>query len=174
MSSNVKLHVPLELKSILFFPEESISIDYHKMKEWNELSSFTIFPYDFAFYHGMEVYHPWEHVEKHMSFLFTEWKKIEVECQQLFSERKTKQALEPMKEGIALFFTLVFWIHKLPVQLKEWESKVNKLPIKPVNLVERLTFIVQRPALYHSFIQLSELFRELEKHYVSSIIKKSP
>ena len=79
-----------------------------KCKEWKEPEFVYIFPYDFAFYHGIEVYHPWEHSEKHVSFLFNEWKKIEIECQQLFSERKTKQALEPMKEGIALFFTYDF------------------------------------------------------------------
>lgn len=174
MSANVQLKVPTELKCTLFFSEESVSIDLDEMKVWKELSSFTAFLYDFIFFHGIEGYHPWEHAEKHVSFLLTEWKKNDVKCQKLFSERKTKQALEPMKEGIALFLTLIFWIHKQPVQLKAWEQKVNMLSIKPVNLVERLKFIVQRPALYHSFIQLSEMFRELEKHYMKSIIKKSP
>ncbi len=174
MSLHMQLIVPAELKDPLFFSGESVNIDQNELQDWKELSSFVTFPYDVAFYHGIEVYHPWEHTEKHLSALLAEWKKIDVECQKHFSERKTKKALEPMTEGIALFFTLLFWIHNQPVQLKGWEDKVIQLTIKPVNLVERLTFIVQRPSLYHSFIQLSELFRELEKHYVKSLIKKSP
>ena len=174
MSTDVQLIVPSELRFALFFSEESVRINQNEVKVWNEASSCTTFPYDFVYFHGIEAYHPWEYAEKHVPFLLNEWKKIDVECQNLFSERKTKQALEPMKEGIALFFTLIFWIHSQPVQLKDWEHIVNQLAIKPVNLVERLSFIVQRPALYHSFIQLSELFRELEKHYVKSMIKKSP
>ena len=108
-----------ELKFALFFSEESVRINQNEVQEWNEASSYTTFPYDFAFYHGIEAYHPWEHAEKHVPFLLNEWKKIDVECQNHFSERKTKQALEPMKEGIALFFTLIFWIHNQPVQLKD-------------------------------------------------------
>lgn len=174
MSLYEQLPVPIELTSTLFFKENTVAINQNEWKEWKELSSFTAFPYDFVYYHGIEGYHPWNESEKHVSHLLSEWKKIDVQCQKLFSERKTKQALDPMKEGIALFFTFLFWIHNQPVQLKEWEEKVKQLPVQPVNLVERLTFIIQRPALYHSYIQLSELFREQEKHYVKSRIKKSP
>lgn len=169
-----QLTVPTELESSLFFKENSVSIDLNEWKEWKEISSFAAFPYDCVFYSGIEGYHPWDDYEKHISYLLSEWKKINEECQMLFSERKTKQALEPMKEGIALFLTFLYWIHDEPVQLKGWEEQVKKLSIQPVNLVERLTFIIQRPALYHSYIQLSELFRELEKHYAKSRIKKSP
>lgn len=174
MSFDFQLNVPTELKCTLFFSDESVCINQETIKVWKELSLFSEFPYEFSFFHGIDVYHPWEHVEKHAVFLLAEWKKIKVACQNLFSERKAKQALEPMKEGIALFFTTIFWMNNQPVQLMEWEQKVDEFRIKPVNLVERLTFIVQRPAFYHSFIQLSELFRELEKNYVTNIIKKSP
>ena len=174
MSIDIQLPVPSELKLSLFFSEESVKINQNEVKVWNEARSFTTFPYDFAFFNGIEAYHPWEHAEKHVPFLLNEWKKMNVTCQNLFSERKTKQTLAPMTEGIALFFTMIFWIHNQPVQLKDWEHILNRLAIKPVNLIERLSFIVQRPALYHSFIQLSELFHELEKHYVKSRIKKSP
>lgn len=171
MSSHVQLSVPTPLQCTLFFAGESVTRTVYDYKEWQEVSSFTLFPYDFAYFHGLDGYHPWEHIEKHMSFLLNEWKKIDTDCQKLFSERKAKQALKPMKEGIALFFTLMFWIHHQPVQLHDWEQKVKEFPIKPVNLVERLTFIVERPTLYHSFIQLGELFHELEKHYAKSMIK---
>ncbi len=174
MSSNVQLHVPAELKFALFFSEQSVMIDVNELKAWKKPYTFTQFPYDFAFFQGIEAYQPWAYAEKHVSVLLTEWKAIELECQTLFSERKAKMTLEPMKEGLSLFFTLIYWIHKKPVELAEWEGKVNELPIKPVNVVERLAFIVRRPTLYHSFIQLSELFHELEKHYVKSTIKKSP
>ena len=174
MSLNKQLPVPTELESSLFFKENSISIEQNEWKEWRELSSFVSLSIRFCLLSGIVGYHPWDDCDNHASYLLSEWKKINEECQKLFSERKTKQALKPMKEGIALFFTFLFWIHNQPVQLKGWEEQVKKLSIQPVNLVERLTFIIQRPALYHSYIQLSELFRELEKHYVKSRIKKSP
>lgn len=174
MSSIIKVHVPRQLEFALFFPESTVSMDLNEMKEWKHPHTFTAFPYDFAFFQGVEAYRPWEDSEKYAPILLKEWKKIKTECQTLFSERKTKQTLEPMKEGIALFFTFIYWIHNRPVELREWNQIVDVLPIKPVNLVERLAFIIQRPALYHSFVQLSELFHEVEKHYVKSIIKKSP
>lgn len=173
MSSIVQLPVPPELKFALFFSEQSVNMDINEMKEWKKPNTYTVFPYDFAYYQGMEAYQPWKYAEKHTAYLLSEWKEIESKCQNLFSERKTKLTLEPMKEGIALFFTFIYWIHNRPVELSEWKQTVNELSIKPVNLIERLAFIVQRPGIYHSFVQLSELFRELEKHYVKSMIKKT-
>ena len=40
---------------------------------------------------------------------------------------------------------------------------MNLLKIKPINIRERLDYIIQNPNKFHSFIQLSELFVEMEK-----------
>lgn len=173
MSSIVEITIPSELKYFLFFSENSISIDKDKVKEWMKPSAFTNFPYELAFFRGIEAYRPWLYAEKHIPELLRHWKSIDGECEKLFSNRKTKLTLEPMKEGIALFFVMLYWIHNKPVMLQDWDHIVAELSIKPVNLVERLTFIIQRPTTYHAFVQLNELFLELEKHYAKSKIKKT-
>ena len=173
MSSIIEITIPSELKYFLFFSEESTSIDKDKVKEWMKPSTVTNFPYELAFFQGIEAYQPWLYAEKHIPELLRHWKSIDGKCEKLFSNRETKLTREPMKEGIALFFTVLYWIHHKPVVLQDWNHIVDELSIKPVNLVERLTFIIQRPASYHAFVQLNELFRELEKHYAKNKIKKA-
>lgn len=171
MSGTNRLRVPIELKCSLFFSETEIIVPVQEIQKWGKIDRCIIFPYDIAFFAGIEAYKPWEHVHKHIPDLLGNWKEIEESCRTYFTERQAKRALEPMKEGIALLFMMLFWVHGRPVYLQDWPLHVDTLDIKPVNAVERLTFIMQGPARYHAFVQLSELFRELEKHYVKNQIK---
>lgn len=173
MSSFIEIRIPPELQNSLFFAEESISIDMDKIKEWTEPSTFTHFFYELVFYQRIDAYKPWMQSKTHISGLFKKWEEIKRECEALFSKRKAKETRKPMKEGIALFLTILFWTHHKPVLLKDWNHAVKELKIKPVNLVERFNFIIQRPSVFHSYIQLSELFLELEKQYEKSKVQKN-
>ena len=52
-------------------------------------------------------------------------------------------------------------------------SQLTLLEMKPVNLEERLGFIISRPTLFHSYRQLTELMVEQEKLYAKkNIVKK--
>jgi len=58
-------------------------------------------------------------------------------------------------------------------------GKINDYLVKPVNVQERLNFIETKPRLYHSYVQLAELFSEQEKLFaknkaLNKYNKKSP
>ena len=78
-----------------------------------------------------------------------------------------------MKKGIGLFLQFLFWSNDRPISAIE-STPLNLLEIKPVNLEERLGFIISRPNLFHSYRQLSELMVEHEKLFAKNkIIKKA-
>ncbi|WP_147533755.1 YpoC family protein [Bacillus marasmi] len=112
----------------------------------------------------MEQTEPWLEAANHIPQLLQEWNGLEIEIKELYAVRKNKEALIPMKKGIELLLTFVFWSNGLPVG-KLGEIDDDSLSIKPVNFIERVQFLMQRPNLYPSFIQLCELFSEQEKQY---------
>ncbi|MBO0958188.1 hypothetical protein J1P26_00460 [Neobacillus sp. MM2021_6] len=108
-----------------------------------------------------------------ISRLLKEWESIKTRLNQLFRERDQKNAGEWMEKGISLFIQFLFLTND------ESSTPNDSIPYhqfyyKPVNIEERLAFIIARPALYHSYRQLSELMVEQEKLYVKrSIVKKT-
>ncbi len=44
--------------------------------------------------------------------------------------------------------------------------------MQPVNFIERYSFIIKKPNNYHSYIQLAQLYIEIEKLYVKKMITK--
>jgi hypothetical protein len=105
--------------------------------------------------------------------LLEEWEKIKGQLEELFRERDQKRASEIMKKGISLFIQFLCWSNDTPVFL---DRPINskQFEFKPVNLEERLGFIMSRPNLYHSYRQLSELMIEQEKLFVKrNILKKA-
>ncbi|WP_051633452.1 YpoC family protein [Bacillus sp. UNC41MFS5] len=111
--------------------------------------------------------------EVEISNLLTEWKNGKGQLEVLFREREYKNAKVLMEKGIQLFIQFLAWSNGLPVPLNE-SLNFKQLEYKPVNVEERLAFITSRPALYHSYRQLSELMMEQEKLFVKrNILKKA-
>ena len=48
------------------------------------------------------------------------------------------------------------------------QINTNKLKVQPVNFMERYSFIIKKPSNYHSYIQLAQLYIEIEKLYVKN------
>ena len=167
------LNVPAELGDPFFFPNEIKPLKKEDYQEWRNPNEVEVFSYELLFYMGEKVYSPWKSGDMHIPELFEKWRLIKTDCEVFFSNRKAGLALEPMKEGIGLFFSAVYWMNEKPVQLSAWKKQMEACPVKPINLVERLSFIMERPAFYHSFRQLSELFIELEKLFVRNKLRKA-
>lgn len=105
--------------------------------------------------------------------LLKEWKDIKNQLEVLFRERDKQTAKKLMDQGINLFIQFLSLSNGFPVSLDE-PFTAEPYEFKPVNVEERLGFIMSRPALYHSYRQLSELMIEQEKLYVkSNILKKA-
>lgn len=129
------------------------------------------FLYEAAYFSGIQALKPWEIQELSIPMLLCEWQKIREEIERFFANREADQALPLMKKGIALFFEFIYWANGLPVILNN-RVEVSQFTIKPVNLSDRLEFIIQRPSLFHSFIQLTELITETNKHYEKALALK--
>jgi len=102
-------------------------------------------------------------IDETIPSLIEEWKLIKGKLEQLFKLRDKKAIEEPMKQGIALFVQMLHSSNGLSVCPSP--IQYHQLRLKPVNVEERLEFILARPHLYHSFIQLVELMNEMEKQW---------
>lgn len=94
---------------------------------------------------------------------FLEWKNLERKLEELFKIREKQETALLMDKGLSLFHKVLLLVNNkehIPEQVSLKEFK-----IKPINVEERLSFIQGRQGSFHSFKQLVELFKELEKQY---------
>lgn len=96
------------------------------------------------------------------------WGSCKHELEHCFKTRETRQASQLMIRSIQCFLDYIYETNGCSEIEKERQS-IKDLAVKPVNVAERLDFIVSRPGLYHSYIQLSELFSEQEKQYAKHL-----
>ncbi|MGG2028159.1 YpoC family protein [Gottfriedia sp. S16(2024)] len=106
--------------------------------------------------------------------MFIEWKDESKHISNYFKQRNRKLACEPMIRGLANFISILTWINgQMLLNLNNLLLELDKLKIKPINLDERISFVLNQPDHYHSFIQLSGLYTELEKLYYKQKITSS-
>lgn len=162
------IEVPAELKHPFFFPDGSIllAIDHEAT-----LNLEIPFMYEAAFFSGIEAHKPWLHSSESISALLTEWEKVKEAIRIPLQKRDKRSVIPPMRKGIGLFLQFLHWANGQPTKLCP-EIAYHLLEIKPVNVQERLDFVMERPGLHHSYMQLRELMIELEKGYEKSIALK--
>ncbi len=106
--------------------------------------------------------------------MFLQWKEESELLTGYFRIRNRKSASEPMLRGLANFISMSTWLNdKILTNLNELLIELDTLSIKPINLNERISFVIKQPDHYHSFIQLSGLYTELEKLYYKQKITSS-
>lgn len=149
---------------ITMFADDSLEIVLNKQ------------PLLFDIYDQLQVHSqvkPWENKYLYIPILIGNWQEIEPSIIGLFKARDRKQALFPMKKMILTFIAMLFWTNGKPVPgLIKITDQVKKLSVKPVNVEERLEFILSIPNQYHAFTQLKTLFSELEKKYAVLKLKE--
>ncbi|MBM7619509.1 hypothetical protein JOC95_001358 [Bacillus tianshenii] len=123
------------------------------------------FKYDIAYSLGLAPSNlPWEHQSQTVPLLFHLWKETEAKLNVLHEKRERSDVKGNIAGGIALLLQAIFWMNQLPViSLTDWEKEIRQLQAKPVNIVERLDFVMKKPDMYHAFIQLQQLFTETSK-----------
>lgn len=157
--------VPQQLASGYFFSEKKVTLDTDRIKNCHDDLLLEPFTYEIAHYLNMSGWKPWENRKESLPKLFHHWAILHNKLVQLFEARDRQGAVQPMKQGLILFIQSVFWLDRRPVLLAEGRMNVAVLKWQPVNGVERLDFILQRPNHYHSFIQLTEMMKEIEKRF---------
>lgn len=71
-----------------------------------------------------------------------------------------------MIDGVSLFICCLYWSSGKPVgHLDLRNTDWNSFDVQPMNVHERLNYILIRPEQYHSFVQLDQLFQECEKQF---------
>lgn len=105
--------------------------------------------------------------------LLQEWQTVKVQLEEQHRNRSQQEVIKLMKQGIHLFLQFLLKSNERE-ETSLNDLNFSQLSLKPVNAAERIEFIKTRPALFHSFIQLSELMGELEKIYQKNqAIKKA-
>lgn len=117
---------------------------------------------------------PKENREEIIKDMFLQWKEESELLTGYFRRRDRKAALEPMLRGLANFISITTWLNdKILTNVNDVISELDSLTLKPINLNERISFVIKQPDHYHSFIQLSGLYTELEKLYYKQKITSS-
>jgi hypothetical protein len=167
------IHIPEEFHILPFFSKEIKELTYDSSQSFEQALQAVHFLYDIADYHKMDLYKPWEEIETAIPLVFESWKKNKENIAALFRLRKREETKAPMVLYAAHLISSLYWMNEGPVlTLSELESSLSRLTLKPVNLEERLGFILQQPNHYHSFIQLSELYEETEKLFFKAMVMK--
>ncbi|WP_096200896.1 YpoC family protein [Bacillus sp. FJAT-45350] len=131
---------------------------------------------DINFYIGNNEEKPWKDKETSLKVILQIWQENHSVLTTYFQKRDRKKAIVPMVHSITLFIQYLHWLNNQSVNgIKEWERELEQLQHKPVNVVERFSFILKNPSLFHSFVQLKAMFEESEKLFYKVLLieKKS-
>ncbi|QVY60136.1 YpoC family protein [Cytobacillus gottheilii] len=115
--------------------------------------------------------YPPEQVDIYIPMMLKQWRSIKELLAVKFEKRQFEGAEEQMKYGIAFAIQWIHWMNGKTVDLGNI-GHFDEWKIHPVNSTERIQFILIRPVLYHSFVQLCELIGELEKQYFKMLAVK--
>ncbi|WP_445492244.1 YpoC family protein [Niallia sp. 03133] len=150
-----------------------------RMNDISLLNTFQLndpFIHEAAYFLNFQVYHPYqpwvkENVRESVGALLKEWQLLKKEIKISISNHNKKETDEMMKKGVLYFLECLYWTNEIPVSFERGLIK-EEIKIKPINVKERFAFIVSRLTGYHSFKQLDELYKELEKQFAIKMSKR--
>lgn len=134
-------------------------IKAESLKEWDPMLMECGFPYDEL----KGGYEPWQHVAAIQADIWSEWEAISKEAEELLAKRQTKEIEPYMKKAIVLFLSILFWSNDQSVNVDQLDDELAGLAYKPVNVDERMSYILQRPNTYPAYMQLKSLMEEQKK-----------
>ncbi|MBB5173590.1 YpoC family protein [Texcoconibacillus texcoconensis] len=132
------------------------------------------FAHDIAYVQQVSVEQPWSNPYPTFKYIQNQWKEIGYPLiTERFSERDRKGAEPYMVKYTALFIQLLHWSQATPVRsLIQIEKMLANNKVAPLNVTDRLGFILQMPNHHHAFTTLTELYREAEKKIAIELAKK--
>mgnify|MGYP001134991208 CR=1 FL=1 len=131
------------------------------------------FMHEAAYYQGLKTVYPWDKGEQKacIAAVISLWKEIRLEAETAIQKKDKAKTVLTIKAGIHFFLECLYWSNDRPVNLLNG-LVANELSLKPFNAEERISYILSRPGGYHSYRQLDELFKELEKQIAIKMIKR--
>ncbi|RBP02243.1 YpoC family protein [Rossellomorea aquimaris] len=161
------LSIPLQLKDPFFFPDLKVRVDTSHIIPYEPFFAYEILYFNEESPGSL----PWVDHEYFINNILKSWREGE-ECLKTLFNKRSKDTLPLMKKSIAQAYMLLYWSNSMPVILNSDITPIDSLSIKPVNAGERMSFIRINPTLFHSFVQLSQLFVEQHKQYAKSLALK--
>jgi hypothetical protein len=154
------IYVPVTFKYAPFYTgNDTVSYNIEHVMTEN-----PYFLYDMAYVQQVELRRPWENRFVYIQEIIAAWKVIKEEVGELFRKRNRNGAKPLMLAYIAHLLSALFWLNEKHVPgVENIFVFISELSIKPLNVEERLQFMLESPDHYHSFIQLCQLYEEMEK-----------
>ncbi|MGM7635348.1 YpoC family protein [Bacillus sp. Hm123] len=157
----IEIVVPDSLKHPLFFQEETV-----KLVTPSSLMNAPYFIYELQ---GKET--PWENPSCGLKMVQEAYQSRQALIEICFKEEGAE--VEPlMKAVIALFFMSLFWGNHEPVVLNGWKEKAALFNVKPLNVEDRLSFVLARPFSYQAYRQIDTLMTEQQKQFAKHSLLK--
>ncbi|MET1249727.1 YpoC family protein [Sporolactobacillus sp. STCC-11] len=158
----LNLNIPNSFRVAPFYKDQRM-VEHVSVPE--QISFNTPFLYDLMYHHDPQLLErwPWQKSENYFHDYWVEQK--ESLCE-LFHRREQKKARKPMILSVSAFIDQLYWAAGAPVNSLEHETVIQKMqtiPSVPLNIEERLRFLLLHPDRYQSFIQLDEMEQEFTK-----------
>ncbi|CAM3174821.1 YpoC family protein [Sporolactobacillus spathodeae] len=156
-----KFEIPQAFQYHPFYEESSLTID--------ESVDFPLFaaPFimDIRYHDEPKLSEEWPWQQKN-NFYHLFWQEKKEAIRLFFHQRKTAEAKTHMIQSLAGFVDQMFWASEQPVTSLQPEKLLPVLSdfaYAPLNIEERIGYLLQRPDRYQSFIQLEAMEEELYK-----------
>ncbi|MGY4690071.1 YpoC family protein [Salibacterium sp. K-3] len=118
--------------------------------------------------HGLVDDPPWEHPLLYVPAVIQKWDDQYEFLEACFQRRQTKSARPVMINRTASLMCALSWMnrHRVPgAEADAFNAGAAQMNRMPSNVGGRLSFIIQRPAHHHSFMQLRSLYVECRKQF---------
>ncbi|MCM3713549.1 hypothetical protein M3202_05595 [Alkalihalobacillus oceani] len=159
------MKIPASFRRPPFFQKET-ELTPAQAQSFPETLLKTPFYYDLT-----QEERPWLHKRETVPLLFALWRQIEPQLAACYSERKPQAAKQRMIAMSALYMNCLWWSHGRPVtSLHQLEETSEALLYKPVNIGERLHYVLSDLPRFHAFLQLKALFDEQQKIFAKMLM----
>ncbi|WP_273126007.1 YpoC family protein [Metabacillus sp. HB246100] len=133
-------------------------------------------PFYFDIFYALEwkrTMRPWENPKEYLPIILEERQEQTTIIEDFYKKRGKENITDRMLYYLSLFLLTLFYLNYKPVKSVIPQSmNLHELKRKPMNCEERLEYIMRKPSQYHAYIQLDQLFIELEKIYYKAIAMK--
>ncbi|MCQ2009158.1 hypothetical protein NOM01_04010 [Sporolactobacillus sp. STSJ-5] len=157
-----KLEIPESFRVSPFYKNQQL-IESAFIEE--EVTFQIPFLYDLCYYANPQILPVWPW-NKEENYFHEYWMKQRESIRELFHIREQKKAKDPMLLSISAFIDQLFWSigHSVnTLNSQQLFLGIQLLPFAPLNIEERLSYLLSQPDRYLSFVQLDELEQEFTK-----------
>ncbi|UCZ54819.1 hypothetical protein LGQ02_08770 [Bacillus shivajii] len=168
-----KLLVPNQFQYSPFYKEgdeiEKNSIDQEIIRDN------SYFAYDICACLKVSLpYEPWQSPQCSIKRISAAWKEEGQELlKECFQNRDRKTARPIMLQYTSLYIQAMFWANSHAVEtLENIPSQLNEFSYSPMNIQERISFVLDSPDHYHAFTTLDQLYQESMKKWAVYFTKK--